>query len=108
MAFGKKFSYTVTTAADGTASFATPEMNGKVNRITYTKVDYADGVDFAILTDESLSLWTENNVNASKSVASDIGSGNHHYQIVLADQKVTIGIAEGGNAKSGIFTFYLY
>jgi hypothetical protein len=108
MAYGKKYTVTVTTNSSGVASFVVPAMNGIINRIAYTKVDFADGVDFAITTEDGVSLWTENNVNASKRVFPEANGGNSHWQIVLADQTVTIGIAEGGNVKSGTFTFFLY
>lgn len=108
MPYGKKFSHIVTTAADGTASFVAPAMNGMVNRITYTKDDYADGVDFTITTEDGVSLWTEANVNVSKTVFPEGAGAAGTERIVLADQTVTIGIAQGGNTKSGTFTFYLY
>jgi hypothetical protein len=108
MAYGKKFAYTVTTNAGGVASFVAPEMNGLLNRISYTKVDFADGVDFTITTDDGVSVWTEVNVNASKRVFPEGAGTSGYHPIILADQKITIGIAEGGNVKSGTFTFYLY
>lgn len=108
MAFGKKVIVSVTTLADGTASVVVPAMNGLVNRITYTKDNFVDGVDFDIKTQDGVNLWVENNVNNSKTVFPEANGGSAHWQVVLADQTVTIGVAQGGNATRGVFTFYLY
>jgi hypothetical protein len=104
----------VTTAADGTATAYTPDgLNGRVASITYTKTDFVDGVDFTITAEATgESLWTDTNINASETVY-PVQKGNLggtgaastilEVPIVIANDRVKIVIAQGGNAKVGVF-----
>jgi len=108
----------VTTAADGSATVLSPQVTGRVLAIHYVKSSFDDGVDFTI-TGEATgeTIWTESNVNASKSCAprmathSNVGvaavyaSGGTAVNdaIGLANDRVKFVIASGGNAKSGAF-----
>lgn len=116
----KRFKVTVTTAADGSATAYTPVVSGLLDAIHYVKTDFADGVDFTI-TDEVTgeSLWTDTNVNASEVVrprapvmdqsgaARLFAAGGTAVsdRIALGRTRIKIAIAQGGNAKSGVFHF---
>lgn len=108
---------TVTTASDGTATAYTPDgLNGRVVSITYTKhstTAFTDGVDFTITAEATgQSLWTDTNINASETVypvaAANLGTTGaastlSEAPICIANDRVKIVIASGGNAKIGIF-----
>lgn len=116
----KRYKVTVTTASDGTATAYTPRLAGELDSIQYVKTDFADGVDFTI-TDEATgeSLWTDTNINASEVVrprapihdqagaARLYASGGTAVssKIALANSRIKIVIAQGGNAKVGTFHF---
>jgi hypothetical protein len=121
----KRLKVDVTTAADGSATFYAPSTSGEIHSIHYLKdatVPFADGVDFTItaeLTGEG--IWTEANVNAGTvrypragvhsnvGVASFYAAGGTAVQdkIGLANDRVKIVIAQGGNAKKGQFIVLL-
>ena len=113
----KRYKVTVVTAADGTATAYTPRLSGVLHAIEYVKTDYADGVDFTI-TDEATgkTLWAESNVNAAKvclpraathttvGVAATLdGTVAALDKLPLANTRVKIVLAQGGNAKTGAF-----
>jgi hypothetical protein len=116
----KRYKVTVTTAADGSATAYTPRLSGLLHAIEYVKPgsgSYDDGVDFTI-TDEATgkTLWTESNVNASKvclpraathttaGVAATLdGTVAALDKLPLANTRVKIVLAQGGNAKVGAF-----
>ena len=98
---------------------ATQPLSGKVSSIIYTKVDFTDGVDFTITGELSgEGLWTESNVNATKTVAprqpthDNLGVASlraaagepveDHYH--LSNDRIKIVIASGGATKTGTFT----
>ena len=118
----RRFVVNITTAADGTATAYTPRgVNGVVHQIEYVKAgsgNFDDGVDFTITGEATgIGLWTESNVNASAvraprqathsqvGVASLYAAGGTAVQapIALANDRVKIVIAQGGNAKTGTF-----
>ncbi len=119
MGYVKRHTVAVTTAADGSAEAYTPALTGRLVNIIYTKPvadSYTDGVDFAITAESSgIGLWTEDNVNASKTVSprqpthTQVGVENDTAgdvtlgEIYLAQDRVKIVLAEGGNAKVGTF-----
>lgn len=111
----------VTTASDGSATAYTDKaVTGRVLSIQYVKTDYANGVDFAITSETTgQGLWTESNVNASAircprqpthdavGVASLFAAAGEPVEdyIFLANERVKIVLAQGGDTKSG--TFYV-
>lgn len=117
----RRFKLTVTTAADGTATAYTPRLTGKVHQIEYVKDGsngYANGVDFTITGEATgINLWTESDVNASAvraprmpthsqvGVASLYAAGGTAVQapIGLDNDRVKVVLAQGGNAKVGVF-----
>lgn len=115
----KRYTVSVTTAADGTATAYSPRrIRGKIHQIEYVKGNFADGVDFTIEGEATgIDLWVESNVNASAvraprqathssaGAASLYAAGGTAVQapIALGNDRVKIGIAQGGNATSGTF-----
>lgn len=116
----KRYKVTVTTAADGSATAYSPRLSGRLDSIHYVKTDFADGVDFTI-TDEATgeSLWTDTNINASEVVRprapvhDQVGAARLYAAggtavadaIGVANSRIKIVIAQGGNAKVGTFHF---
>ena len=117
----RRFKLTVTTAADGTVTAYSPRLTGKIHQIEYVKDGsnpYAAGVDFTITGEATgVNLWTQADVNASAvvaprmpthsqaGVASLYAAGGTAVQapIALANDRVKIALAQGGNAKVGVF-----
>ncbi|MCO5129749.1 MAG: hypothetical protein M9932_04195 [Xanthobacteraceae bacterium] len=114
----RRFTLNVVTAADGTATAYSPFLSGKICAIHYIKTDYAAGVDFTITAEATgEGIWTENDVNASKSCYPRAGTHSNagvaalyaasgtgvNDLIRLSRDRVKIALAQGGNAKSGQF-----
>ena len=117
----RRYKVTITTAADGTAIGYTPRVAGEVHQIEYVKDGsngYANGVDFAITGEATgVNLWTQSDVNASAVVAprqathSQAGVASLYAtsgtavqaRVALAGDRVKIALAQGGNAKVGVF-----
>ncbi|QEH81184.1 hypothetical protein EIK56_25110 [Sphingomonas sp. C8-2] len=108
----------VTTDASGNAAALSPRISGEIHQIEYVKTDFADGVDFTIEGEATgVDLWVESNVNASAARAprqpthSQAGAALLYAsggtavadRIAIANDRVKIGIAQGGNAKKGTF-----
>lgn len=108
----------VTTAADGSATAYSPVVSGRIETIRYAKTDFDNGVDFTITAEATgETIWSQLNVNASATVAPrqpthDTAGVASLYAaagqavndgIVLANDRVKIVIAQGGNVKSGTF-----
>lgn len=108
----------VTTAADGSATAYSPTVTGRILAIHYVKTDFATGVDFTITAEATgETIWTESNVDASATRAprqathstagaaalyAAGGTAVNDY-VALANDRVKIVIASGGNAKVGAF-----
>ena len=112
MAYVEDHTVPVTTDSGGNATAFSPVVTGRIQQIIYTKDDFANGVDFTItLEDTGQNLWTESNVNASKTVnprtAADLESGSAsvltEVGIFAAAERVKFAIAQGGNTLSGSF-----
>lgn len=117
----KRYKITVTTAADGTATAYSPRLSGEVHQIEYVKDGtngFAAGVDFTITAEATgANLWAQSDVNASVVVAprqpthSQAGvallyaaSGTAvAARVGVGNDRVKIAIAQGGNAKVGVF-----
>jgi hypothetical protein len=118
VAFFQTFEVDVVTAADGSATAYSPNVNGYIHQIRYVKTDFANGVDFAITIEGTgQNVWTQNDVNASATVAPrqpthDLAGAAALYaaagqpvndRIAIAADRLQIVIASGGNVKSGKF-----
>lgn len=118
MSYAERHVINVVTAADGSATAYSPVVTGRISTIRYVKTDFATGVDFTITADATgETIWTESNVDASKTVAprqathgTDGAAALYaaagaavNDKIALANDRVKIVIAQGGNAKTGTF-----
>lgn len=111
--YAERHTVELTTDAAGAATGYTPVLTGAVLAIAYVKTDFADGVDFTITSEATgESLWTDTNVNASETVhpvaPANLGSSGAastltEVPIVLANDRVKIVVASGGDTKSGSF-----
>ena len=119
MSYAERHVLTVTTDSNGDATAYTPVVTGRVMSIRYVKTDYAVGVDFTITAEASgEGLWTETNRDSSETVAPrmplhDAVGGGRFYEaadsepvvdhIVLANDRVEVVVANGGDTKVGTF-----
>jgi len=118
MGYAQRHVVAVTTAADGSATAYTPVVTGTIVAIHYVKTDFANGVDFTITAEATgETIWTESNVDATASraprqathstagVAALYAGGGSAVlaPIAIANDRVKIVIASGGNAKTGTF-----
>lgn len=120
MAYAERYTVTLTTDSSGDATGYTPVVNGKINSIHYVKTDFADGVDFTITSEATgQGIWTESNVNAStvrsphQPTHAQDGTALLYAaaglpvdtDIYLANDRIKIVVASGGDTKTG--TFYV-
>lgn len=118
MSYIERHVVTITTDASGDATGYTPAITGKINAIVYIKDDYAAGVDFVITVEATAqNVWTEANVNASKTIAprqatySEVGVASLYAgsgkpvedKIAVANDRIKIVIDEGGDTLTGTF-----
>lgn len=118
----RRYKVTVTTDAAGNATAYSPRLSGEIHQIEYVKDPganpYAAGVDFTITGEATgINLWTQADVNASAVVAprqpthSQAGAASLYAaggtavqaRIAMANDRVKIGLAQGGNTKVGAF-----
>ena len=119
MSYPQKFDVTVATIADGTGTGFIQNVRGRIAEIIYTKVDFDNGVVFTITTEDSgQGVWAETAVNSSTSrapmqashdtagaAALYAGVGEAvNVPIFVANERIQIVIASGGNVKTGKFT----
>jgi hypothetical protein len=112
----------VTTAADGSATAYSEVCTGKVSTLRYVKTDFADGSTITITSEATgETIWTETGVNASATRAprqathSTAGAAALYAgggaavndKIAVANDRLKIVIANGGNVKSGAFHIVL-
>ena len=110
----------VTTDASGDFTGYTPNVTGRVVSIQYVKNNFADTADFTITAETTgQGLWTQANVTASATkaprqpthdaigAASLYAAGGEPVEdhIYLANERVKVVVAQGGNATTG--TFYI-
>lgn len=122
MSYAERHAIAVTTAADGSATAYSPVVTGKISTIRYVKGDFANGVDFTITAEATgETIWTQSDVNASATVAPRqathstagvaalyaAGGSAVLDKIALANDRVKIVIASGGDTKSGTFHIVL-
>lgn len=114
-----RYTVSVTTASDGSATaYSDPIPYGHLSQVRYVKSTFADGVDFTITLEATgETLWAEDNVNASATRAPRqathttagvaslyAGSGQAvNDKIAIANDRVKIVIASGGDTKAGTF-----
>lgn len=106
----------LTTNSSGDATGYTPNVNGRVLGIRYVKNDFANGADFTITADatgESILALTDQNASGSfyprvpthttAGAAALYAAGGTavNDRIALANDRVKIVVAQGGDTKTG-------
>jgi hypothetical protein len=119
----ERFSVSVATAADGSATAYSPTITGAISSIAYVADatnPYAATVDFAITVEATgQGLWTQSDISASGTRAPRQptheqdgtdrffqGTSSEHTVpdlICLANDRVKIVLAQGGDTKTGRF-----
>jgi hypothetical protein len=113
--YAQRYSVSLTTASDGTATGYTPPVNGRILAVIYQKTDFANGVDFTItleatgepiltLTDQNASGTFYPRVPVQDAAGADAtldGTRKMREPVRAADDRVKIVIAQGGSVKTG-------
>jgi hypothetical protein len=112
----RRFVVPMTVAADGTGTFYTPPVYGKVVSLRYVKTDFANGVDFTVTAETTTEgIWAESDVNASGTrypraathsiagVAALYASGGVAVlaPIALGGDRIKVVVAQGGVSTTG-------
>lgn len=119
MSYATRHTVEITTDGDGAATAYTDNVTGAIRLAKYDKTDFADGVDFLITSETTgQTIWDEDDVNTDKSISprqalhSNAGVALTYDNtepvagdIVLAEERIKIVIASGGDTKTGAFTF---
>lgn len=114
----ERHTVTLVTDAAGAATGYTPAVMGRVLGIVYTKIDYAAGVDFDVATETTgQTVWDQDDVNASavvypRAALQSVAGVALTYDatqpvteaVAVANDRVKIVVANGGDTKSGTFT----
>ncbi len=122
MSYAARLTVPVTTNATGDATAYSDVCTGKVSTIRYVKTDFDNGSTITVTSEATgETIWTEANVNASATRAPRqathstagaaalyaAGGAAVNDKIALANDRVKIVIAAGGNVKSGTFHIVL-
>jgi hypothetical protein len=116
--YAERHVVSATTDGSGDATAYSPNITGRILGIRYVKTDFDNGVDFTITAEATgETIWAEENVNASATraprqpthstagvaaVYAAAGEAVNDY-IVLANDRVKIVVAQGGDTKTGAF-----
>lgn len=118
----RRVSVAVTTAADGSATVYSDTVTGKLSTIRYVKGNFDNGSTMTVTVEQTgEDVWSESNVNASATRAprqathSTVGAAALYAaggtevndKIAMANDRLKVVIASGGNAKSGTFHFII-
>jgi hypothetical protein len=106
----KRYKVTVTTAADGSATAYSPRLSGLLHQISYVKDGganpFADGVDFTITDEATGTRAPRQATHTQAGVAATLdGTVAALDKVALANSRIKIILAQGGNAKVGAFHF---
>ena len=120
--YARRLTVAVTTDSAGDGVGYVDVDYGLLSQIRYAKADFADGVDFAITVEGTgEGLWTQSDVNASATkaprqathgvdgAAALFASGGTAIQdkIAIAQDRIKVVVAQGGDTKTGTFHFVL-
>lgn len=119
----RRIEISLTTNSSGAVTAYSENLKGILDRIEYVKTDFADGVDFDITLENSGTvLLDKDDINASAifvprqavqttaGVAALYASGGVAVldKIVIAEERVKVVIANGGNTKTGKVYLVVY
>lgn len=122
MGYVQRHRVTVTTDASGDATSYTPAIQyGQVATIVYTKTDFDNGSTITVTGETTATaIWAESNVNASAIrsprqashstagvAATYDGTRAALVLIPIANERIKIVVASGGNTKTGTFDIVL-
>lgn len=114
----ERHAVTLTTDASGDATGYTPVVSGRVLAIHYVKTDFDNTADFTVTAEATgESIWSQSNVTASATkaprqathgtdgVAALFAAGGAAVNdyIAVANDRVKIVVAQGGDTKTGAF-----
>lgn len=116
MSYVHREAIALTTDASGDCTAYSGTVTGRVLQLRYVKTDFANGVDFTVTSEATgETIWAESNVNADATraprqathgtdgaAALFAGGGaavNDH--IALANDRVKVVVAQGGNVTTG-------
>lgn len=116
MSYVERHTVEITTATGGGATGYTPVVVGRVASVVYTAATgtpFASTADFTITAEGSgIGLWTESNVTASKTVSptqpahaqdGTTTADPAREPVFVANERIKIVVAQGGNTKTGTF-----
>ena len=116
MSYAERHVVAITVDGSGDSTDYTPVVTGRIVQITYTKTDFANGVDFTVTgAVTGVPIWTGTDVNATATVAPRqathavdgtaavyAAAGEAVFgDIVVAAERIKIVTAQGGVSKSG-------
>jgi hypothetical protein len=113
MSYAERHVVALTTNASGAVTAFTPPVTGRIAAVIYTKGNFDNGADLTITVESTTqSLWTDTDVNASETVyplaVGNLGTGAAstltEVPIFVANDRVKVVVAQGGNAKTGTIT----
>jgi len=115
MSYAELHTVTVTTATGGGGTGYTPVVTGKVALVKYTAATggLASTADFTVASEISAqTIWSQTNVAATTEhrpvvvpqLPSGVDSTISEVPIYVAQERISITVAQGGNTKTGIFT----
>jgi hypothetical protein len=116
--YAERHAISLTTNADGAATGYTPVVTGRVLSVIYVKTDFANGVDFTITaeaTGEPILALTDANASVTKYPRSPVhgltGTGLIYAgtdvvaePVMVAQDRIKVVVAQGGNTKTGTVT----
>lgn len=120
--YARRLTLVVTTDSAGDGVGYADVDYGLLSQIRYVKNDFANGVDFAITVEGTgEGLWTQNDVNVSTTkaprqathgvdgAAAVFASGGSpvNDKIAIAQDRIKVVVAQGGDTKTGTFHFVL-
>jgi hypothetical protein len=112
----------ITTNSSGAATAYTDYVSGIVRAIRYVKTDFADGATITITADASgqaILTWTAQNTSdtsypyAAQYTVADAaslyaaGGVAVNVPIPVANERIKVVVASGGDTKSGAIHFYI-
>ena len=116
MSRAQRFVVALTTDASGDCTAYSDVVTGTLSQIRYVKTDFDNGIDFTVTAEATgESIWAESDVNASAtraprqathtvagvaSLYAAVGQAVND-SIAVANDRIKIVVAQGGNVKTG-------
>jgi hypothetical protein len=122
MSFAKRYTLSITTAADGSATVYCGPVNGRILRVDYdgnlaatldlTITGRTSGESILSLTDVAAAAasWAPRRATHSTAGAAALYAGGGSAvldDIWLVDEDIKVIVAQGGNVDTGVLTFYV-